>query len=348
MLKLFTEFENVKKEWEKISVPYFLQINFLEIYYKTHPQIKHFFVIDTNTRLYANIFKLTLNKTKNYLDNSLFFTIFLRFLNFDVLYLTNSFITNVPAFISDKNINLKYFLNQIQDNYSLIIIPDFLFNNIITEENTFTKIEAESEMILDIRKEWTELKNYTTDLKMKYRNKVKNIMKKTHDLQIKNLDVNDLDLYSMEIQKLFNQVVTESRFKGPNFNTNSFSLFVEQGFMKVNGYFLNSSLVGFSSEIQDSKILYSYFVGFDKNLNKSIPIYGRILIENISRAIKMKKDCLIFGRTANEFKSNFGAYPKKSFIYLKVKNKLLSFILKPIYSRLFVKKWTQRSPFKNK
>ena len=67
-------------------------------------------------------------------------------------------------------------------------------------------------------------------------------------------------------------------------------------------------------------------IGFDKNLNKSIPIYGRILLENIRNAIIFKKDKLILGRTANEFKSNFGAEPKKSFIYVRFTNIILNFL----------------------
>jgi hypothetical protein len=176
---------------------------------------------------------------------------------------------------------------------------------------------------------------------------VKNIIKQTNDLQLRNLDSDDLEVYAMDIQALFNQVATSSRFKGPEFNTGSFVSFVKQGFMRVDGYFLNDKLVGFASEIQKEKILYSYFVGFDKNLNKSFPIYGRILLENITTAIRMKKERLILGRTANEYKSNFGAFPIKSYIYLKVENKFLRAILRPIYSKLRINKWTQRSPFKS-
>ena len=118
--------------------------------------------------------------------------------------------------------------------------------------------------------------------------------------------------------------------------------------MKVDGYFLHNKLVGFSSTIDKKEILYSYFVGFDQKVNKVIPIYGRILIENISNAIMLKKKRLILGRTANEYKSNFGATPVKSFIYLKIRNKFLRAILKPIYTKIRLNKWTQRSPFKIK
>ena len=118
--------------------------------------------------------------------------------------------------------------------------------------------------------------------------------------------------------------------------------------MKVEGYFLNDKLVGFSSEIQQEEKLYSYFVGFDKELNKSVPIYGRILLQNIASAIRQKKGFLVLGRTANEYKSNFGAQPIRSHIYLKVENGFLRTILKPVYSRIGVKRWRERRPFKIK
>ena len=85
---------------------------------------------------------------------------------------------------------------------------------------------------------------------------------------------------------------------------------------------------------------------FDYHINKSIPIYGRILLENINTAIKLRKNRLILGRTANEYKSNFGAVPIRSFVYLKVRNKFMRALFRPIYSRLSINEWIQRNPFK--
>ena len=348
MLRVFTNIESIKKEWGEVKLPDFLQIDFLQVYYKNHTQIKHLFAMDANMRLYAHIFKLTFTQTKNYLKSRSVGTILLSFISFNVLYLTNSYITNIPAYICDKTINLKQLLNTIKHNYSLIVIPDFLFANMIVEDDSYTKIEVEEEMVLDIRSEWNSLADYISDLKKKYRNKVKIIIKETSNLKIRSLDVDDLVVYANDIENLFSQVAKSSRFKGPEFNTASFSLFVKQDFMKIDGYFLNEKLVGFSSDFQKEKMKYSYFVGFDKNINQSIPIYGRILLENIASAINLRKERLILGRTANEYKSNFGAVPIKSYVYLKVDNKLLRTILRPIYSRLRINSWIQRSPFKIK
>ena len=85
---------------------------------------------------------------------------------------------------------------------------------------------------------------------------------------------------------------------------------------------------------------------FDKSLNKTLSIYSRILLESINNAITLKMDKVVFGRTANEFKSNFGARPIKAYVYIKVKNKYLSIILSPIFKMLFIKKWIRRNPFK--
>ena len=66
-----------------------------------------------------------------------------------------------------------------------------------------------------------------------------------------------------------------------------------------------------------------------------------VYIENIKKAIRK-----IITTLANEFKSNFGAIPIKSYVYIKVKNKYLNILLKPIFKRLTIKNWIKRNPFK--
>ena len=344
-MKVITNINDAKKDWDKVKVSDFVHSSFLEIFYINHPKIKHLFVIDTGIRLYAHIFELNFDKTANYINNKLL-VFFIRFINFDVLYLTNSFLTNIPAFFSNKQIDLNEFLSILKHNYSLLIIPDFVFKNISAEKDEFSKIEVEDEMVLEIRDKWNGLDDYISDLRKKYRNKVKKIINSSSKLEVKSLNSDDLLLYADNIQDLFTQVVNESKFSGPLFNTNSFSLLVKKDIFKVYGYFVNNDIVAFSSEIHQDKILYSYYTGFDKSLNKTSPIYGRILIETINNSIKHKMNKVVFGRTANEFKSNFGAIPIKSYVYIKVKNKYLNILLKPIFKRLTITNWIQRNPFK--
>jgi len=345
LLKVITNINESKEEWDKVKSSDFLHSSFLDIFYVNHPRIKHLFVIDKDVRLYAHIFELNFYKTINYFNNKLF-GFFFKFLKFDVLYLTNSFLTNIPAFFSNKQIDLKEFLSVLEDNYSLLIIPDFVFENINVDKNEFSKIEVEEEMVLKIRDNWSVIDDYIFDLRKKYRNNFKKIINLTSKLEVRSLNSEDLVFYADNIQDLFIQVINESKFSGPLFNTNSFSLLVEKDIFKVYGYFINNNVIAFSSEIHQDKTLYSYYTGFDKSINKTLPIYGRILIETINNAIKLKMNKVVFGRTANEFKSNFGAIPIKSYVYIKVKNKYLNILLKPIFKRLTIKNWIKRNPFK--
>ena len=54
------------------------------------------------------------------------------------------------------------------------------------------------------------------------------------------------------------------------------------------------------------------------------------------------------GRTAEEFKSNFGAIPNSNVGHIYVKNKIILFSLNLLSSLLKPKKWIKRNPFKTK
>lgn len=344
-MKVYTDITKIKSQWDKFNVSDFIHSSFLEVFYINHPNIKHLFVINKDTRIYANIFELRFDRMIGYLKDRRL-ALFVKFFKFDVLYLTNSFITNIPAFASKNKINLDKFLSVLQHNYTLLVLPDFVFNNIITEKNEFCKIEVEEDMVLEIHNSWYDLDSYISDFRKKYKKKIKKFLSSSSEIEIRPLNTNDLIFYSNNIKDLFYQVIKESKFSGPLFNTDSFLSLIEKDIFKVYGYFINNNLIAFSSEIHQDKILYSYYVGFDKSLNKTFSIYPRILLESINNAIVLKMDKVVFGRTANEFKSNFGAIPIKSYVYIKVKNLYLRIILTPILKRLTIKKLIKRNPFK--
>ena len=83
-----------------------------------------------------------------------------------------------------------------------------------------------------------------------------------------------------------------------------------------------------------------------KKLNKEYSIYGRMLLETIKNGINLKCDEIVFGRTANEYKSNFGAIPKKSFIYLRTKGEISNYFMTFLFKKLKKQDWKQRNPFK--
>jgi len=115
----------------------------------------------------------------------------------------------------------------------------------------------------------------------------------------------------------------------------------------VYGYFLKDRLIAFSSELKCGDDLCAYYVGFDSKTNTHYSVYGRILIETINNAIQVKSNRVIFGRSVSEFKSNFGATPVKSYIFIGFKNMFLHYVFMFLLKQIVVASWVQRKPFKS-
>ena len=343
-----------KNEWNK-NIPsnnIFIDYDFLLSYQNNNTNTEHIFVKDLNYQFYGHIFILKLHKANNYTSIfTVIFNIFLRLYPIKFFYLTNSFITNVPSFFTRGKFTLHNILNEILTiNKPLItIIPDFLFedSNSIDIDLDFIKTPVEDEMKIFIDNNWSDFDDYVKSLRTKYRKRIKRTINNSKDIIIKVLNEKELLQNKNLLQELFNQVIERSSFSGPSFNISTLiDLSKAYNEVSIYGYFLNDDIVAFSSEISFEDKLYSYFVGFDYRENKKYSLYSKILCESISNAIRLKKKVIILGRTANEFKSNFGAIPSRSSVYIKVNNKFLAYFLNPRISKMSTRTWTQRRPFK--
>ena len=202
-------------------------------------------------------------------------------------------------------------------------------------------------MYMDIDSKWKSFQDYKESLNKKYKKRLKNVFSKSKSITIKILSNKEILEYESQMQLLFNNVRESSSFYSIPFNVKSYLEFqkIKDLTSNVYGCFLEKKLVGFCSEWIIDKKLYSYFIGLNYKINQSHSLYERILYHTIENGINSQVRKIIFGRTAAEFKSNVGAVPKKSFIYIYIKNPILRLILRPILSVVKPKKWIQRNPF---
>lgn len=358
-----------KNQWNNIlrDANPFLSISFKRAFEQSHQQhITHlFYVLDKkdNKQLgYAQEFYLFGERVysyqrRNQLTRGLI-SLALKVLKLKVVGLGNGLITNVHNVFTEKPLENHSFIHSLLDlisrerKISRFIIPDHFFSKlgIRIPEKTISeliKVEVEEDMVLGLNPKWKQFDDYSRSLKKKYRARQRGVMNKSQVITIRQLSKSELNTYQDTIQQLFLNVQTNSSFGAIHFNTAIFQELIDQSLPKctVYGYFLNKQMIAFSSELEDSTRLYSYFIGLDYRYNQSHRLYERILLESIRHAISASKQEIIFGRTAAEFKSNVGAEPRRSFIYIYIKNPLLRFILKPILLRIKPKKWTQRHPF---
>ena len=340
-------FNSIKEEW--ITSNFFISEKFIQCFVRNNKSLTHLFIKQNNNLIYSQCFNIYLEKSSNYLNNNMIAKILFNLFKIKTFYLTNSFFTNVSSFDINSKINIESLLKKInnQMDYFLLVVPDFLFEKLETNKNNgFTKVEIEEEMLIKEVSKWKTIDEYKFSLKTKYRKKIKDIESKSKSIEVSEFKRKDIEKYKKQIQKLFDQVLEKSKFNGPRFNTDTLLDMQKNKICKLYGYYIKSKLIGFSSEIKFNNKLFSYYVGFDKQLNKEFSIYGRMLLETIKNGINQKCDEIVFGRTANEYKSNFGAIPKKSFIYIRSKSKISNFIMSFIFKKINKSSWIQRRPFK--
>ncbi len=322
-----------------------LQLSTITSFTAHHNGFFHLFIANDFLRIYASIVPLNIEKTIPYLSKKAFISIVLKKLSPNVLYLTNPFLTNLKSYSSKNNFAIEDVLSAVNEPYGLLIIPEF-FEEKVSFDNTYVKIEVEPEMHLKIQPYWHSIETYKNDLKRKYRLKINAIEKKTKTIDIRLLNHDQLIEKNTVLQQLFDQVFDVAKFSGPKLNTAVLMDLVKIKYLKVYGFFYEGKMIGFSSFFEQNDDLYSYYVGFDKTINKSIPIYGRMILFSIEQAILLKKKVLYFGRTASEYKSNFGSVPVKSYVYVKFKNRLLNRFFQPYIKNIQPHSWIQRRPFK--
>ena len=370
-IELHTSSDSVDfNQWKNVGkgLNPFLSAPFKKALEKYHAEsIKHLFYLADNEEDkaigYAQVFSLGGKKINSYQKrnklNKGLISFVLGLLELEVAVIGNGLITNINNITANTLSNKNEFVNALIDKIRLnvgvnkFIIPDHFFKHleIETPEKTFPKlikVEIEEDMMLRLPEGWKSFADYTDSLKKKCRTRLRGVMKKSQEIDIIQLGEEELKKHENRIQELFENVKKNSSFGAMTFNSKVFKALVELDVpeCRVYGLFLNDELVGFSSELIADDVLYSYFIGLDYKYNQEYRLYERILNESIKHGIERQSKKVVFGRTAAEFKSNVGATPEKSYIYIHVHNSLLRRVLRPILSSIKPKKWTQRHPFK--
>ncbi len=347
MNMVFYDISKIKNTWRKKKLPVFLKYSFLHSFSINNKELKHLFWHHANSVVYAQIISLNLYKIINYSNANFFINYIVKYIKIDILFLGNSYITNFPFFQFQKKYKLSTIINSFPNYWSALVIPDMLFEKIQHQKpQEFIKLEIEEDMILTISKNWKVFKNYQDSLRKKYEKKISKTLQKSKKIKIQKLTAKEVELYYDDLQILYESIMSQAKFNGVKFNIKTFIPLIRYNYANIYGYFLKNKMVAFASELISKENVYSYYVGFDKKLNKEYDLYSRILIENIKNGIQLKKKRIIFGRTASEFKSNFGAVPNKAYIYIKFRNVLLHYFFKFYFKRIHIKAWSQRKPFR--
>jgi hypothetical protein len=235
---------------------------------------------------------------------------------------------------------------------SVTIVKDFHFNadvlsKILTSRN-FIRFIMDPVMTLGMEPHWNNFEDYLSSLSSKYRLRAVTVMERLDGMELRELDVNELELHIERMEFLYHSVVNKSpiRIIQPDMNyLIQLKKYMKEVFI-VKAWFKDNQPVAFFTAFNFNGVTEAHHIGMDYQLNKANSFYQNILYGLIQVAIDNKSKFLDYGRTAMEMKSTVGALPENYAAYIKINNRVLNHLIKPFLPSAPPSDWVQRDPFK--
>ena len=252
-------------------------------------------------------------------------------------------VTNIIKETFNKKIRIVTFKDYFEDDSVHDSVNFF-------KSKSLYKAQVQPNMMFSVNTNWTNMNDYCLALTKKYRRRYKTARNKVGLFEKRELSLNDLQHLNSELFRLYKNVSDNARVNSFILSPNHFVSLKENlgERFKVFGYFQENKLVGFFSLLLNNKILETYFLGYERQLQRKHQMYLNMLYDMVDFAIKNNFKTVVYARTAMEIKSSIGAKPFKMHIYVKhvnnvIANTVLSLIVKYMNP---LRKWEERHPFK--
>ncbi|MCF8464881.1 MAG: hypothetical protein K9G41_08570 [Flavobacteriales bacterium] len=216
-------------------------------------------------------------------------------------------------------------------------------------DSDFASFTVQPNMVSAIRPEWKSFDDAMNDYSSKYRVRAKKACTQGEHLQLRELNVTDIQERNDAIMKLFKNVEAGADFHMVSIHPRYFvdlKAALEDRFI-IKGYFDGGELIGFYSYIKGMEHNYASFVGLNYEYNRDCALYQNILYCLLNDSIKDGAKSIDLARTAMEIKSTMGAEPQEYQLMVKHLNSITNSIVKRFIQNIRPKEWTQRRPFKD-
>ena len=228
------------------------------------------------------------------------------------------------------------------DETEINLFPAEIFND-------FYQFSIQPNMVFNIDSAWKSEQDYTDSFSKKYRDQYKRARKKAVEIKKRKLNYDEIVGNENTIYDLYLHVAQNAPFNTFFLSKNHFSNFkhiLKDKFLFY-GYFLDDKMIGFNTLIKNGNAMDTYFLGYDKSVQKDKMLYLNMLYDMISYCINKNFKTIVFARTALEIKSSVGAKPEKMFGFIQHSNRIINRFLPKIFPYLEPNVvWQERNPFK--
>ncbi|MCJ8152170.1 8-amino-7-oxononanoate synthase [Chryseobacterium sp. SSA4.19] len=289
---------------------------------------------------------------------------FTKWFNKDILILGNNMLTGQNGFYFDTSritveeviLLLEEAVQKMQKEIrktAMVIYkdyqPDFIRYFQGKSHSKYFRFSVQPNMILRLKENWMDSEDYINAFSTKYRSRAQSARKKNIDIEKAELSLRQIHAYRREMNILYQNVAENASFNTfflAEDHFESMKEYMNEKF-RVFGYFSGEKLIGFYTLILNNRDIDTYFLGYDKLLQKEKQLYLNMLLDMVEFGINNRFSRIIFGRTALEIKSTIGAEPTEIFGLIKHRHPLINYFMKNIFPYVSPETdWIQRKPFK--
>ena len=178
---------------------------------------------------------------------------------------------------------------------------------------------TEPDMVLTFAPGWTCHGDYLAALKPRYRRATARLARQLAAAGCRIEAVDDLGCVAEQIHALYREVHDGARIRLATARPSYLPALAE-----VCGEALRCSvirrddeIVGFVTTIRDGETAVGYHLGFDRGLDRVVPLYPNLLQACVADALALGCRRLSLGRTALESKARLGARPRPLYVWWK-------------------------------
>lgn len=221
----------------------------------------------------------------------------------------------------------------------------------VTEASTYTRMENDISMYLNLPAHWSNINDYEKELKRKYAQRYKKVRKQSDKLTVRELTKAEIEANKEVIYALYRQVSDKQLVSMGKLSVDFFATLKDKlgDSYRVFAWYDQSEMLAFSSVILHDDIYDMNYIGFDYDRNQEYSLYFAILLHCVEQSIARSCTKLILGRTALEAKAIVGCKAEYMNGFYKMRNPLINKVFQIISKRFqhqLGESWKERHPFK--
>ena len=215
-------------------------------------------------------------------------------------------------------------------------------------EGGYRTIDTEPNMVLRLDPGWKTDRDFLASMASKYRRSFEKILRRVEEAGCRTEPLDDIASCAGALHRLCLQVERRAKLRPgvlPEAFFPTLAVALGESFRCVALRDRADRLVGFVTVIRDGATAVGYFMGFDSEVNRDVPVYLRLLYAVVEEALRMGCRQVSFGRTALDPKARLGAEPVPLNVWVRHRQPSLNEMIERWLPMVLFEKVPTRRPF---